>query len=257
MISNMRRLGPETDDSNLAIDFIENIADRRGGAAANLEANTWLASTTTDGAYGRSWSALSDPLRRTWFWRAWVLQEVALAKEIEVYCGMRKIPWLSFTETYELFVPYESLARAVFKAFRIQPPARAVAAIFFQTVARKGLWHQRPLPLLFALDRARSALATDDRDKTFAILGLVNQKDKDLVQPDYNVPTRDLYLLFAKTFIETTENLQIITLACRRSSMDLPSWVPNWTQVSERSSLSTKISYGKDSTVEFYSHKFS
>jgi hypothetical protein len=41
----------------------------------------------------RIWSTISGLLDRSWFKRLWVLQEVALAKQLEVFCGSVTIVW--------------------------------------------------------------------------------------------------------------------------------------------------------------------
>jgi hypothetical protein len=39
------------------------------------------------------WPALGQIFNRSWFTRLWILQEVLLANEIEVFCGSAHVPW--------------------------------------------------------------------------------------------------------------------------------------------------------------------
>ncbi|KAF0320956.1 ankyrin and het domain protein [Colletotrichum asianum] len=41
------------------------------------------------------WVALEGIYGRRWFWRLWVVQEVALSTEVIVLCGNQQIPWLA------------------------------------------------------------------------------------------------------------------------------------------------------------------
>ncbi|CAG8953817.1 hypothetical protein HYFRA_00006709 [Hymenoscyphus fraxineus] len=44
-------------------------------------------------SWGLAWRALTFLVQRRWFQRCWVVQEVALAKEIILYCGSATAPW--------------------------------------------------------------------------------------------------------------------------------------------------------------------
>ncbi|CAG8977481.1 hypothetical protein HYALB_00013036, partial [Hymenoscyphus albidus] len=44
-------------------------------------------------SWGLAWRALTFLVQRRWFQRCWVVQEVAIAKEITLYCGSASAPW--------------------------------------------------------------------------------------------------------------------------------------------------------------------
>ena len=48
------------------------------------------------------WFSLYQLCRRSWFWRRWTLQEMALARHVEVYCGPIQLDWpkLGFLTLY-------------------------------------------------------------------------------------------------------------------------------------------------------------
>jgi hypothetical protein len=48
------------------------------------------------------WVSLFQLLRRSWFDRRWVLQEIALAKDATLYCGEDSVPWDMFTSAVSI-----------------------------------------------------------------------------------------------------------------------------------------------------------
>lgn len=54
------------------------------------------------------WEALINLMRRPWFSRRWVVQEIALSTKATIYCGEKKIKWQDFADAVSLFVEVES-----------------------------------------------------------------------------------------------------------------------------------------------------
>ncbi|KAK2733809.1 ankyrin and het domain protein [Colletotrichum kahawae] len=57
------------------------------------------------------WMALEGIYGRRWFWRLWVVQEVALSTEVIVLCGSQQIPWLALGRFAWLTMNSRSLYR--------------------------------------------------------------------------------------------------------------------------------------------------
>ncbi|GAB1309799.1 hypothetical protein MFIFM68171_00009 [Madurella fahalii] len=53
-------------------------------------------------------TALSGLMRRDWFSRRWIIQEIALAKKAVVFCDKDQMDWVEFAQAIELFVDGES-----------------------------------------------------------------------------------------------------------------------------------------------------
>ncbi|KAL4941899.1 hypothetical protein BDV06DRAFT_212249 [Aspergillus oleicola] len=86
-------LGLEKDDSNRAISFIrDRFQDDDSDSIMN------------DGKFARDWAALSKLMRRPWFSRRWIIQEIALARSATLYCGQESIPWGAFATATSFFV---------------------------------------------------------------------------------------------------------------------------------------------------------
>ena len=78
-------LGPPSEDSSIALDFISRVV--------NLDEFDLL---VTDSSAAKHWGALSSLMKRKWFSRRWVVQEIALAKRATLYCGSAEADWSDF-----------------------------------------------------------------------------------------------------------------------------------------------------------------
>lgn len=91
-------LGEADRDSEIAINFIkEEIRELKN--FDTISSNT---------QYSRQWRALMSLMQREWFFRRWVVQEIALAGAATVYCGPHSVPWKAFAVAVELFVEVET-----------------------------------------------------------------------------------------------------------------------------------------------------
>lgn len=91
-------LGEDTDESKLAIDFINK-------EIMHLNNFDRLCS---DKLYSDKWRALMGLMQREWFSRRWVVQEIALASKARLYCGPDSISWKALAVAVELFVEVET-----------------------------------------------------------------------------------------------------------------------------------------------------
>lgn len=91
-------LGEDDDDSKLAMDFIK-----------NKMVNLWEFDKLLDNpTMARQWAALVALMKRPWFSRRWVIQEIAMASRGIIYCGKESLPWKDFADAVSLFVKVES-----------------------------------------------------------------------------------------------------------------------------------------------------
>lgn len=91
-------LGEGDSDSEIAINFIKE-------EIRELKNFDTISSTPQ---YSRKWRALMSLMQREWFFRRWVVQEIALARAATVYCGPHSVPWKEFAVAVELFVEVET-----------------------------------------------------------------------------------------------------------------------------------------------------
>jgi hypothetical protein len=71
--------------------------------------------------------------------------------------------------------------------------------------------------------------ATDPRDKIYAPLGICID-EAGAPRPNYAMTTPEVYLQYAHYFLTRGQGLRLLKQAGRqRSTMNIPSWVPDWT----------------------------
>ncbi|KEY72262.1 hypothetical protein S7711_00261 [Stachybotrys chartarum IBT 7711] len=165
-------------------------------------------------------------LRRPWFWRRWILQEAALARQAVAHCGSHRIPWPNLTAASA------TLQRAL-AIGELNPPIgvddNTLSAIEVVTSLTR-LENQRMLPLLWQFHTAECG---DKKDRIFALYGLLPAGERNPVQIDYNSEWVDIFREQAFTNVMAgrgTELLAHLFAFGPLSSSDSssPSWVPNW-----------------------------
>ena len=207
-------LGEASEDSEIGMDFILE------------DAETFHSSRTNRPPVGLGPGVSSSPqqraidhiLERPYFGRVWVLQEILLARSVEVILGNRSVSW-SFLTVTAFYVDFNKQAHLMTQYYRDNSSA-------FLTLDMTG--GKRPESLLGLLRGTRHCKATDPRDKVFALLGLSTEGSKQLLTPDYSLSIRETFIKVAKFFMRD-KKLDILCHAQgTRSAHCLPSWVPDW-----------------------------
>lgn len=187
----------------------------------------------------RDWESIKGLTSRPWFRRLWVVQEIALGKDPVVVCGEHVFPWgalylfIAFTYAVEKFPVLRSIAfsfDALLTVFECLPNAASISE------ARQGQRNDCPKPpfidSLVALNVNFDS--TDPRDRIYALLGLdAAEKYRDVFRPDYEIKVEDLYVKVAQEMIVKEDNIRLLHLAgiSYQRSLNLPSWVPDWTSL--------------------------
>ncbi|KAK8017308.1 hypothetical protein PG993_013634 [Apiospora rasikravindrae] len=162
-----------------------------------------------------------DFVSRRYFSRAWILQEVALARQATVICGSISVPW-TLVKSGEI----ASLVRSGLYAESARqsiPPCFAFDHSLYSTPGQE-------LRLLdFA---ARNCIATDPRDKIFSLLGIIPGGRLGTIEADYSLTASQLY---AKTAHYLASQHGWMSVLCRAGVenaflTEIPSWAPDWTR---------------------------
>ncbi|KAN0106850.1 HET domain containing protein [Hyaloscypha variabilis] len=85
-------LGEPSPDSDLALEFMITMSIKDPHTLA------------FDREVSESWAAVSNLMRRSWFTRRWVVQEVAFARQAVLRCGTGMVSWTRFCAAVTLFV---------------------------------------------------------------------------------------------------------------------------------------------------------
>jgi hypothetical protein len=89
---------------------------------------------------------------------------------------------------------------------------------------------QTPIGFLEALKKTSAFLATDDRDRIYALLGLVHDGRSFFPTPDYKIGFDDLKTQMTRNFLHATKNLDVLIACGHRQVLDgcVPSWTLDW-----------------------------
>ena len=163
-------------------------------------------------------------LRRPWFSRLWVWQEVRLAKSnAVVVCGWDSIPWQSFRRALFCMSLKQGADNFPTMEFhRLRARINDIANMG-DTENFRGFGN--------TIRRSAFCGCSDPRDRIYAMLSLLNRDERDIkIDPDYTKSTWQVYQDLVFGFIEgrgTPELLRHCDLQNDRSA-EMPTWVPNW-----------------------------
>ena len=240
-------LGEEADNSDDAIDTLLNTKTAlqyyQDGKAPNTEDFERLFLPASDSP---KWQDLGKLMRRPWFQRVWIIQEVVLSQQIIVMCGTRCISWadlalFSFCMVDNDFEQYlYSQESSVGKDEDLE--SGSIRALKIARIKDYNDTSPRKTTFLDGLVEGRAAQATNPRDKVFAIMGLTNTQ----WYPDYSDEVIDVYSKAALK-IESTPDLGNL-LCCvdhLQPTLNLPSWIPDWATPRQTVSLGYNTKYHK------------
>jgi hypothetical protein len=182
------------------------------------------------------WNNLCNIYDAPYFQRVWVIQEVAVSSNVDVFCGSHSISWndlmdaVGACDEFGLEVHYD-LSNIVHIGL-IHTAQKHVRA--------SGKWK-----ILDLLVRYRSFYATDLRDKIYALLVLVDPQNlaETGIPPDYREEhtVEKVYADIAMSIFQTSKDLDLLSVPAVDNStpshLQLPSWVPDWSKLSAIDSL--------------------
>ena len=173
-------------------------------------------------------NALAKLLGRSWFRRIWVVQEMVCAQKAIITCGNHEMEWERFLD----------VARTIrelgeFAAIRDRSVYNALLTLSCIRRRRRGQEQGEKNELVELLYNYRSCLASDPRDKIFALVGITRRRIAPACIPDYSKGVLEVYRNLAMHFIITEQNPDVLVHCAYivgSKSPILPSWVPDWSQ---------------------------
>jgi hypothetical protein len=163
--------------------------------------------------------ALSNLLRRSWFSRIWVLQEVALAKDIWIYCGNQRTTWNAFSGVLHALKMKSKLSSDYRAAWNLATFRR----LYKLNKAQGGV------DIYAAMVQARQCQASDLRDKIYALLGVCQELARRVGKPDYgeDVSVAMVWTRAQRSCLASYLSINALSLVSigERLIDDIPSWV--------------------------------
>ncbi len=210
-------LGEDTGDANEAFEILRaiNLSPSSGADIVNL-------------IYSQSGKAMKKLLERSWFRRIWVVQELVCARKATMKCGNHSMEWEIFLDVAERLRTTRLYDMAHEWSVR---DALLVLSNIRRERQRREQRIRSPLePLLYSY---RFCLASDPRDKVFALVGIAHGKIAAASTPDYSRDVLEVYRDLA-THVIIAEKTPDFLLHCAHIAGSqaplLPSWVPDWSQ---------------------------
>lgn len=211
-------LGEADSQSEKAMDVIDNLARYPNIRAYSMP--------TTDVL------ALRTLMERPWWDRIWIVQELILGARGDrsdttlVRYGAKTMTWSRFIAAMQRLDRYNREGRQQFwgvnKALRLEE-------VRTQSVPECADTTRYQRSLLWWLANTRDRLSSDERDKIYGLLGLVDCSDPNLsLTADYSKSSSELFHNFACHSLKTAPGLELLR-HCQEQKLDgLPSWVPDW-----------------------------
>jgi hypothetical protein len=230
-------LGDASDDSDMAIAFMWEVYERLAAhgkfSAGTVRSGRYLEKDFREGIEeflgpesDDEWDAVARLLSRDWWGRAWVIQELVVAKDAICYCGKTPLEW--------------SVVRAIIDAIgsgllmTIAQPSHhfsksgALDRAWGVSYLRRKFIKIGHIDLWSLLRRNRRQDCTDPRDKVYSVLGMMDQRMRGALQPDYTKSVSQVFTMAIVEAIKHSGNLHVLNLVDHGSitpNQMLPSWV--------------------------------
>ncbi|KAF4333992.1 heterokaryon incompatibility 6 OR allele [Fusarium beomiforme] len=212
------------------------------------------------------WAHWRQLLNSTYFQRLWIVQEACLASSVTLWYSNVSIELDTIAKCLEYLVKYSinlniySISRDEYaSASRTSPNIWAVTMLIQQ---RRQMHDDngnliKQVPLLDMIDAVRRTKATDARDKIYGLLGMAADGSDFLHLVSYSRSVEAVYQDFAEVFIKRGQGISMLYQVDSRmsKSLDIPSWVPDWSRDRDETSLNDTIprspdASGEESTLE-------
>jgi hypothetical protein len=198
--------------------------------------------------------AATSLVQRPWFHRLWIIQEVTLASNLELFCGSSSIQGDVFFHAIRVLC---SIVTDPPMPWLLKPYRNALK--LGQLRAQESAGQKHSLPHL--AQKLSKWDCKKDHDRLIALFGLIDRDTQAWFTPSYSIPAQELYANFAKGHMNSTKGLDILHFAgCGDSDAhpffqagdrivlranpppdDIPSWVPDWRVQSRPLTLATNL----------------
>ncbi|KAL5329415.1 hypothetical protein ACEPPN_002927 [Leptodophora sp. 'Broadleaf-Isolate-01'] len=162
------------------------------------------------------------------YWkRAWVIQEITVGPKVTVLYGDTEFLW-------DDIVAFFALLKRSDRAQQF-PEFQFSNGLDHLLEFRERFFIKRtPISLFEALDLSRKALASDPRDKIFALLGLCHDGSTFVPVPNYRQPLESIIADMSKAMMTLNKSLDGICLrgiSLNQNKAPVPTWAPNWQRI--------------------------
>jgi Heterokaryon incompatibility protein (HET) len=233
-------LGPEADDSNLAMAVIDEVQSYGEMGNHSRPNKGMIYRLLYDAEYEKHRRSLCKLLERSYWRRLWIIQEVILGARGDLpllCCGeqmtalghiFKLVSWLRDPRDEPALATPLKLATDLVLGLHdhIKEHSNQYAGF-------------READILQILARYRRNLCSDPRDKIYGLLGVMPAR----LKVDYSISAAELYEHVARLIIASSNSLDLLQWCVRHerdgrdASDGRPSWAPDWSVDLESSNL--------------------
>ncbi|KAI5365744.1 hypothetical protein J4E82_011207 [Alternaria postmessia] len=227
-------LGEATANSGAGLQLVKDLAAfREAGCELELERRL-----RDDPRFlgGTCWLGLQQIVNREYWSRLWIIQEIVMGgTNVRLRCGASTIDWPTFcagiaTLQERLWLVKDRCLWEDVVSQKLPWSTRSLHLIYQDLSIMSATPIAQDPKLVFArlLDLANATQCIDDRDKVYALLGLVPDQVARLIQPDYNATSATVYTNTARAFIDGFNDLEPLREGNPWGPTGCPSWVADW-----------------------------
>ncbi|RFU78969.1 hypothetical protein TARUN_3273 [Trichoderma arundinaceum] len=176
-----------------------------------------------------AWQAMQSLLERPWWKRIWIVQELATGAmstkldQVHIHCGCRRLSWINVVVAAARMKAYQDDKRQAFPTI-----AEILELDSLRDSAANYFLHQpKPKALFDLICRYRHFLATNRRDKIYAIWNMFARAPSSRLKTRYDQSVEEVYVDFAAELLSGEPGLEVLR-QCGNGSLDIPSWAPDW-----------------------------
>ena len=238
-------IDPASDDSALAIETLKTLGSRIKVNWTLLEMESSAGEDSHCGDLGFNltytneiWTSIHSLIRRPWFKRLWIWQEVLLALMAVIHCGYETLDWNSFGKAIYCIHQKDSLGYSV--DLETWGDFDDILSHLYDLVITS---RDNQPPLQWLLEYTRACECNDPRDRIYALLNLSHKTPALMgLQPDYTQEPRDCYQEVVLRYLTREGTLNILAhCEWHGDIVSKPSWVPDWS----KPQVSRRITHGR------------
>ncbi|KAN0108649.1 Heterokaryon incompatibility protein (HET) domain containing protein [Hyaloscypha variabilis] len=182
-------------------------------------------------------------MRRPWWTRTWVRQELILAKRASLHCGSSSLEWTELPGSPERNALAEKFRTAV-TLNQFTPETLYFLLDHFSSLVQLETlkltfltqeFKSTESDVSFILALGRLCSKSDDRDSIYGFLGLMSERVAHQIKPDYNMSTSEVFQDAAVHLMACSNSLTFLSLTTytAKHGRPLPTWVPSWLSLDE------------------------
>ncbi len=222
-------------DSRIAMGFIANLNRRlRFGGLKGSELKTILQIGTTS----PKWPALFTLLNHPYWTRSWIIQEIAVAKTVNIFYGNAILSWDYFASTIEMLHTQDVGGLFIVSSVVAPPrtmPFRGAGCIRSISRIRSTIERQSSMELIELLYYSAKSDATLAKDKIFALLGMADTATQLALSGMYRREVQDTFVAATRFLFSQRDPLRVLYhagIGHPRKTPGLPSWTVDWSSPS-------------------------